>query len=86
MRAVQMQIIYRNAAQAAGLKLYYTGAACKRGHIAERRVVDWRCTECAREDARAAYRKNKGDLVPLTIDVRPEHIDLIKQIVADLNK
>jgi len=30
-----------------GVKRYYTGKPCPHGHIAERRTVDCRCTDCA---------------------------------------
>lgn len=36
------------AAKAAGLPRYFTGAPCKRGHIAERATRNGGCLECAR--------------------------------------
>lgn len=39
-------IISRAAAKAAGMKRFFTGVPCKRGHIAERNVSSKLCLEC----------------------------------------
>src|SRR4051812_26830728 len=41
-----MQVISRQAAKAAGLARYFTGAVCKYGHITERHTVDGHCSGC----------------------------------------
>lgn len=41
-----MKIISRAEAIAAGLSLYFTGKACRRGHISERRVCSYVCLSC----------------------------------------
>lgn len=46
-----MQIISREAAKAAGLKRYFTGRPCKRGHIDERQIANFGCMACQRENA-----------------------------------
>lgn len=63
----------RAEALAAGLKRYFTGKPCKRGHLSERTVCDNQCLEChkishrteaAREKSRArieAYRQRNLD-------------------------
>ena len=38
----------REQAKALGLKHYYTGEPCKRGHIAKRYVSSAECSECSR--------------------------------------
>lgn len=43
----QPQVISRQAAHAAGLLRFYTGAPCRRGHLAERYVSTGGCLECA---------------------------------------
>jgi 5-methylcytosine-specific restriction endonuclease McrA len=45
-----MEIISREDAQAAGLKRYFTDKPCRHGHIAERKVCNKVCCECARLD------------------------------------
>ena len=40
------QIITRKQAKELGLKRYFTGKPCKRGHVCERRVRDSKCVEC----------------------------------------
>lgn len=42
------EVISRNQAIEQGLKRYYTGATCKRGHDAERKVACRNCVECDR--------------------------------------
>ena len=41
-------MISREAALAAGLKRYFTGQPCKRGHVVERWVAAQTCVECSR--------------------------------------
>jgi len=52
-----MDIISCKDAKAQGLKRYFTGKACKRGHIAERNVTGG-CVICAAEDARRYYKED----------------------------
>ncbi len=42
-----MEIIKRSAAKKLGLKRYFTGKSCKMGHVAQRKVVNGACCECA---------------------------------------
>jgi hypothetical protein len=46
------KIITRSEAKALGLKRYFTGKPCKHGHVSERLVSDWVCTECHSEKRR----------------------------------
>lgn len=50
-------IISRADARAQGLKRYFTGKLCKRGHIAERHVSNLTCMDCQREKTAARYPK-----------------------------
>ncbi|EHU5134485.1 TPA: hypothetical protein NKR24_002438 [Vibrio parahaemolyticus] len=45
-----MKKITRKEAKEQGVKLYFTGKACTRGHVAERYVTTARCLECARSN------------------------------------
>lgn len=54
-----MDFISRKDAAAIGMSSYFTGKPCTNGHIAERRVYDWKCRECERERYRAWRKKNK---------------------------
>jgi 5-methylcytosine-specific restriction endonuclease McrA len=56
-----MQRITRKAAKAAGLKYYFTGKPCKRGHIDKRFVCSFCCMTCAREKAAEAFRGLVGE-------------------------
>jgi hypothetical protein len=44
-----MQIIKLSEAKKQGLKHYFTGVPCKRGHISLRNVANANCMECSRE-------------------------------------
>ena len=54
-----MQIVKRARAIAEGLRVYYTGRPCKRGHLATRSTIHGACSACVREaqrEARVALR------------------------------
>ena len=57
-----MQIISRQDAKAAGLKRYFNGVKCGRGHWSERLVSDCSCLQCNREK-NAARLESKRDLI-----------------------
>lgn len=52
-----MDCITISAAARAGLKTYYTGKPCKRGHLALRFVSSGNCVECSREASRISGKK-----------------------------
>ena len=43
-----MQVISRAEAKAKGLRFYFTGKPCAKGHVAARRVANETCVECER--------------------------------------
>lgn len=53
-----MVIISRSEAKEKGLTRYYTGTACKHGHVAERLTADCVCVECKLKARKTRYRKN----------------------------
>jgi 5-methylcytosine-specific restriction endonuclease McrA len=55
-------VISRKEAKARGLKRYFTGRSCKRGHIVSRLVTNMGCRECQRI-ALGEARKRKTDYV-----------------------
>ncbi|QJB21821.1 glycolate dehydrogenase [Xanthomonas phage FoX2] len=48
----------RREAIALGLKRYFTGKPCKRGHVAERQVSNFTCMECERDLQNARYARD----------------------------
>jgi len=54
-----MELISRKEAKAQGLKRYYSGKPCKRGHVVERKVSNWGCVECNRDSERQYRVGNK---------------------------
>jgi 5-methylcytosine-specific restriction endonuclease McrA len=51
-------LVTRAQAKAAGLKRYFTGEPCKRGHLAERKVSDRKCCECGLAAGRQLRSRN----------------------------
>lgn len=62
--APRLQLISREAAFQAGKRRYYTGEACRTGHVAERYVSNGACVECV--TGKFKYRQNpfSRDLAP----------------------
>ena len=62
-------IVTRKEAKSLGLRRYFTGAPCVKGHIAERHTTDKTCIECKRE--RASLPKNRASKARR--EARPKH-------------
>lgn len=58
-----MKIITRAEAKKLGLKRYFTGKACKRGHISERRVNGSACLHCQIEKSQTDEYKESRKLI-----------------------
>lgn len=63
MRTKQPEIISRAEAKSQGLKYYFTGNPCKRGHIDKRFVVNWTCYSCSLEDNIRYHDENHEDVL-----------------------
>ena len=75
------KVILRNDAIKLGLKKYYTGKTCSRGHLSERTVYDKHCIICKRIRQKK-HRLKKGPLkldIKLHIWSRLNHIKLEKK-------
>src|SRR5690606_23623550 len=53
-----MEVISKQDAKAKGLKFYFTGKPCPKGHYSERRVSNGACEDCLRAWALARYHQN----------------------------
>lgn len=58
MTDTHLQILPRKVAQERGIKFYFTGRPCLRGHLALRRTPDKRCRVCDLEKAKLRYATN----------------------------
>jgi len=58
----QGPLITRKEAKERGLKRYFEGNCCSRGHLAERRVANRECVECRKLNRNNAYPRNKEKL------------------------
>lgn len=60
-----MRLISRSNALSSGLKRYFTGKECAKGHLSERQVSDYSCIECKKENhlenKEERNRKSKDD-------------------------
>lgn len=75
-----MDIVKRSDAKSAGLKRYFTGRPCSKGHSAERTVCDHACVECSRRKSAAASKKpdRMAYMREYQRDYRNAHPDRIK--------
>lgn len=55
------QIVSRREAKTAGLAKYFTGIACKSGHIQFRYTVNGGCADCLKQQNRSMYAANLDD-------------------------
>lgn len=75
------EIISRDDARARGLKRFFTGTPCRRGHISERYVADYTCIECTHMAWRRASvkdydQKHKDDRKKYSKKWRDENRDI----------
>lgn len=80
-----MITITRQQAKESGLKRYFTGEPCKRGHIAERHVSGATCVKCAAD----RYEKNRDELLQINKEwsiANPEKRRQSKKRYHDKNK
>ena len=69
---LMMEIITRQEAKEQGLKRYFTGEPCSKGHVAPRRTVNHSCSVCSNEQAKA-YQQKLRDNSKLTVIGNPKH-------------
>src|SRR5215469_127679 len=80
-----LEIISRNEAIAAGLKFYFTGKPCGRGHISKRMVVGNSCVECLKETRQKWYSLNRKYANAVSYRWRKENPEKTK-LIAERNK
>jgi hypothetical protein len=76
--AASIKTITRAQAKSLDHKRYFTGKACKHGHVAERRVCDDKCTTCCQVSD--AARK------PYQLDYRRSHLSTYANYTAAYRK
>jgi hypothetical protein len=52
-------VVSREDARASGDSTFFTGEACRNGHVSPRRVKDGKCSECSAENSSRKYHKNR---------------------------
>lgn len=58
---IVLKIISKSEAKARGLKRYFTGNPCSRGHLSERLVSDSKCIKCQNQKESQRTRTNRRD-------------------------
>lgn len=71
-----MEIISRKEAIQKGLKFYYTGKPCCRGHLSARRISDKSCHECKEENRVKPENKERDRLTRKARYQRKKEIEL----------
>lgn len=83
-----MDILSHKEAAAQGLKFYFTGVKCKRGHISQRRVANCQCVDCQREDnsnpkyresGKRRYQENREAIIRRQTEYSKLHKEQISQ-------
>lgn len=81
-------VMSRDEARAAGLKRYWTGSLCVRGHVSQRYTSSGACVECCMENmAAAAERRVRRDvygLVEHTVHVHQDDVDKLEAYATAL--
>ncbi len=74
-----MDIISREEARARGLKLFYTGKPCARGHDCERYVAVGRCVICNSINGKKYHEKNRAAICAQQKQYREQNAELVKE-------
>ena len=79
------QVISRDEARAKGLKLFFTGVACCRGHICERYATAYTCVECTKlplykEKTKAYDLEHKKERKAYIRQWKAENIERVREL------
>ena len=80
-----MLVITRQEAIAKGLKNYFTGKACLRGHVSIRNVSDKTCKTCAASSRRANMQRYiTGEVITYESVTKPEDNNINRLLMGPL--
>lgn len=71
------QIISRKEAKSLGLKRYFTGKPCKRGHVEERSVSIAACVGCTRENHFSYYANHREEALAVISNWQTNNKDTV---------
>jgi len=72
-----LEVITREAAAEKGYKKYFTGAACKHGHVCERWVCDGTCFDCKAIRVKKWQQKSRKQLAAYKREYRKQYPDKV---------
>lgn len=79
-------LITRKEAKNLGLRYYFTGKPCKRGHIQKRMVASFSCSSCSAITARAFRKRNPLAANEAAKKWRLSHPEKVKELKAKFDK
>lgn len=77
-----MNEVTRKEAKERGLKFYFTGKPCKRGHVCERYVCNHQCLKCTENQGKDYYENNKD----IVLERQRKHYDENKVRILQRNR
>lgn len=76
----QLAIVTRAEAKEKGLKRYFTGAACKHGHVSERATSNATCLDCDDIKKKEWQRQNRDAICEKRRMTRIENLEKVREL------
>lgn len=80
---VSQLIVTRKEAKERGLKRYFSGGSCPKGHVTERITVNGQCVECSRLNCILYKAANRDKVKAYNADYSAANIDQIRKYGAE---
>lgn len=78
-----LEIVSWKEARESGLKFYYTGKPCVRGHLSKRFAQSGVCLECQKEKNKKRYQENAESIKKVNSAYRKANIERYRQAVRN---
>lgn len=79
-------VVTRREAIAKGLKRFFTGRPCKRGHLAERDILNSHCMECYTQYLKDYYLQHREKLIQKTLKWQRDNPEKFKKKMREYMK
>lgn len=80
------KVITREEAMALGLKRYFTGRPCKRGHVSQRKLPRGECCECQRLRDRNRYAIRRIRQAKYQAEYRAKHKERLREQIREYSR
>lgn len=81
-----MKSVSKKEANEQGLKFFFTGIPCKNGHVAERRVDNGDCVDCARDRAARRLADKKDECLARAAEYRKNNREMLRVKASEYYK